>query len=181
MPKIAVCGLDLSLDSKRIVNIVVVTTKSPQTTATMEIGFSHLHSALRWILLILLVLSVSKVMMGGGKRFFEKDRKLALVVLILAHLQLLIGFALYFMKNYSSYLSNLGDQPAYVRFFAIEHMAGMVIAIILITLGYGKVKRGESDAAKMRAVKVFYGLALIIILVSIPWPFREGFAHLGWF
>ncbi len=147
----------------------------------MEIGFTHLHSLLRWILLLLLVISVSKVMLGSTKRFFEKDRKMALVVMILAHVQLLIGFALYFMKDYIGYLSNLGDQTTFYRFFAIEHMAGMVIAIILITLGYGKVKRGTTDAAKMRAVKVFYGLALIIILVSIPWPFREGFAHLGWF
>lgn len=147
----------------------------------MEIGFTHLHSFLRWILLILLVISVSKVMLGSAKRFFEKDRKMALVVMILAHVQLLLGFSLYFMKNYTDYLSNLGDQTAFHRFFAVEHMAGMIIAIILITLGYGKVKRAATDAAKMRAVKVFYGLALIIILVSIPWPFREGFAHLGWF
>lgn len=148
-------------------------------TTHMEIGINHLHSLLRWILLILLVVSVSKVMLGGGKRFFDKDRKLALVVMILAHVQLLLGFALYFLRGYQGQLGDMGNAMA--RFRALEHPLGMILAIVLITIGYGKIKRGVSDAAKFRALKIFYGLALLLILVSIPWPFREGMAGYGWF
>ncbi len=147
----------------------------------METGFEHLHSLLRWIMLILLVITVSKAVIGNGKRFFEKDRKMALFLMILAHVQFLLGVALYFMRGKQEMLGNIGDLTSVSRFAALEHPVGMILAIILITLGYGKVKRGESDGAKIKAVKVFFGLALIIILASIPWPFREGMAHYGWF
>lgn len=145
----------------------------------METGFEHLHSLLRWVLLILMILLVSKAVLGGAKRFFEKDRKLALFTMVVAHIQLLIGFALYFMRGWHELLGEMGN--AAIRFRALEHPLGMLIAIILITMGYGRVKRGANDAAKFKAVKVFFGLALIIILVSIPWPFREGMEAYGWF
>lgn len=145
----------------------------------METGFEHLHSFLRWVLLILMVLLVSKAIVGGAKRFFEKDRKLALFTMVVAHIQLLIGFALYFMRGYHELIGEMSN--AVIRFKTLEHPAGMLLAIILITMGYGRVKRGSTDSAKFKAVKVFFGLALIIILISIPWPFREGMSHYGWF
>lgn len=147
----------------------------------METGFQHLHALLRWILLILMIISVSKAMFGSAGRFFEKDRKMALFIMITAHIQLLLGFSLYFMRNYHLNWSNIGELSTYLRFFTMEHLMGMLLAIVLITLGYGKVKRAENDALKFKAVKVYFGLALVIILVSIPWPFREGFEALGWF
>ena len=145
----------------------------------MATGFEHMHSLLRWILLILLVIVVSKAIIGSSKRFFEKDRKLALFVMIISHIQLLLGFSLYFMRGYQEQLGEMGN--ALIRFRSLEHPLAMIIAILLITMGYGRIKRGASDAAKYKAVKVFYGIALILILVSIPWPFREGMAHYGWF
>jgi len=145
----------------------------------MEIGFNHLHSALRWILLILLVISVSKAVVGSAKRFFEKDRKMALVIMILAHVQLLLGLALYFMRGLQDQMGDMGN--ALARFRAVEHPLGMIVAIVLLTIGYGKIKRGSSDAAKFRALKIYFGLALLLILISIPWPFREGMAGYGWF
>ena len=145
----------------------------------METGFEHLHSLLRWILLLLLVFVVSKAVIGNNSRFFEKDRKAALFTMIFAHLQLLIGLALYFMRGYHNLLGEMSN--AAIRFRTLEHPLGMLIAIILITMGYKRIKAGQSDAAKFKAVKVFYGIALIIILLSIPWPFREGMAHYGWF
>ncbi len=147
----------------------------------MITGLEHLHSFLRWVILLLLLISVTKAMFGSTGRFFEKDRKAALFVMITAHIQLLLGLGLYVMKNYHLNWSSMGELTPYLRFFTMEHLFGMLIAIVLITVGYGKVKRGTSDAAKYKAVKVFYGLALIIILVSIPWPFRAGFEQLGWF
>jgi disulfide bond formation protein DsbB len=147
----------------------------------METGFQHLHSLLRWMLLILMLISVSKALLSAGRRFFGKDRKMALFIMIIAHVQLILGLGLYFMKNYHLNWSDIGELSSYLRFFTMEHLMGMIIAIVLITLGYGKVKRAETDALKFKAVKVYFGIALIIILVSIPWPFREGFEALGWF
>jgi hypothetical protein len=145
----------------------------------MDTALQHMHSGLRWLLLLVLVIAVFKALFGGGTRFFEKDIKLALVVMILAHIQLLIGFALYFINGHFRNFDQM-DIPV-IRFFAVEHMMGMLLAIILITIGYGKAKRGKSDVVKTRAIKVYYGIALIIILASIPWPFRPGFEAMEWF
>jgi uncharacterized membrane protein YphA (DoxX/SURF4 family) len=69
---------------------------------------------------------------------------------------------------------------ASLRFFAIEHMVGMLIAIILVHVGYGFSKKDIPDAMKHKRAILFYGLALLIILVFIPWPFRTVGAGRGW-
>jgi hypothetical protein len=66
-------------------------------------------------------------------------------------------------------------KDAATRFFAVEHFAGMLIAIILITIARGKAK-----VFNYKASSLLYLIALIIILVSIPWPFREGISR-PWF
>ena len=66
-----------------------------------------------------------------------------------------------------------------LRFWAIEHITGMIIAIVLITIGRGKVKRAVDYTAHKKAF-TFFLLALIIILASVPWPFREAVAR-PWF
>ena len=67
------------------------------------------------------------------------------------------------------------------RFFAIEHIIGMLIAIILVHIGYGYSKKNIPDAVKHKRTFLFYGLALLIILISIPWPFRTVGAGRTWF
>jgi len=69
----------------------------------------------------------------------------------------------------------------YNRFFAVEHLAGMLIAIILIHIGKAQGKRPIGDKAKHRRTMIFYLVALLIILASIPWPFREIFHMRGWY
>ena len=61
----------------------------------------------------------------------------------------------------------------YARFFAIEHLTGMLIAIILLHIGKAQGKKAINDRSKHRRTLVFYLLALLIILLSIPWPFRQ--------
>jgi membrane protein DedA with SNARE-associated domain len=66
------------------------------------------------------------------------------------------------------------------RFYGMEHLAGMLVAIILITLGYSKSKRGTTDAEKFKPIKLFYLIGFILILASIPWPFRTALGG-SWF
>ena len=66
-----------------------------------------------------------------------------------------------------------------LRFYTIEHVLLMVVAIALITVGYSKSKKSATDANKFGAVARFYLVGLILILGSIPWPFRDLGA--GWF
>jgi hypothetical protein len=151
----------------------------------MYSGLLHLHSGLRWILLLLLVLIVVRSL-GAAKPFTATDKKLGLFTMIVADIQLLVGLYQWFagslgIKNIQlAGMKEVMSNP-YSRFFAVEHFLGMLIAIILIHIGRGYAKKNIADKVKHKRTLVFFGLALLIILVSIPWPFREIFSGRGWF
>lgn len=134
----------------------------------------HSHSGLRWILLILLVLTIISVFgkRSGKVPFTAGDKKLSLFTLIATHLQAVLGLGLYFMSTKVEFSGNTMSNPVF-RFFTMEHTLMMLIAIILITVGYGHAKK-----ANAKGVFTYYLIALILILAAIPWPFRELGA--GW-
>ena len=68
-----------------------------------------------------------------------------------------------------------------IRFFTVEHTLVMLIAIILLTIGSAKAKKASSDEKKFKTIVWMFTIALILVLASIPWPFREIFAARGWF
>lgn len=141
-----------------------------------------MHSALRWVVLILLVVTLINAWKGRGASFSAKQAKWGLFTMISMHVQLILGLALYFMKGWSSMIGAPGVmQSTVMRFFAVEHLAGMVIAIVFGTLGHSLVKRAATDEMKHRRQLVFFGLAFFLIMLSIPWPVRPGFEAYGWF
>ena len=143
-----------------------------------------MHSALRWVALVLLVLVVVKSVQGsrGNAPFTEGQRKLGLFTMIALHLQLVFGLLLYMMRGWIDILSKDGTMSdSYFRFFAVEHATLMIVAIVLGTLGYSLSKRAADDAAKHKKQALFFGLCLLLIVLGIPWPFRSGFEAIGWF
>jgi hypothetical protein len=146
----------------------------------MEI-LQHTHSGLRWIVLILLIAAISQAM-SGWKQNKPFNRKLALFALISVHTQLLIGLVLYFMGKWYATIETTDEAlKAYNRFFKMEHTAGMLVAIILITIGNARAKRMATDKQKHKTIAIFFGIGLLIILACIPWPFWSRFSNLGWF
>ncbi|MEK6614891.1 MAG: cytochrome B [Bacteroidota bacterium] len=141
----------------------------------MFTGLLHVHSLLRYILLILILISIAKSFSGwvGKKHYLQSDKKFALFTLIAAHLQLVIGLVVYFMSiEVKVALADMGaamKNPA-LRFWSVEHVLMMVIAIVLITVGYSLSKKGKTDEAKHKRVAIFFLLALIVIFLAIPWP-----------
>ena len=123
------------------------------------------HSGWRYIVLILLVIAVINALSGwlGNKTYTEGNRKLNVFTLISAHIQFLIGLVLYFLSP----LTKLPMSDAIGRYFKAEHTAMMIIAIILITVGNAKSKKATDTIAKHRTIAVFFGLALILIIVAI--------------
>ena len=147
----------------------------------------HIHSVGRWIVLLLLLFAIFNSLIAGRRPFIKSDNRLGLLLTIFADIMLLIGIYLYFVgpfgyKTFQKY-SNVGDlmRNSTDRFYAIEHMVGMLIAIVLIHIGKAQARKPMSDRAKHRRTMIFYLLALLIILVSIPWPFREIGAGRGWY
>lgn len=138
-------------------------------------GLKHAHSGLRWIFLILLLLAVVNAFIkwkGNGK-FSSQDQKLNLFTFIFSHIQLLLGLMLYFISPKVQFTADVMKNAA-GRFFTVEHMMMMLIAIILITIGYGKAKRAIENRVKFKTTFMYYFIALLLILIAIPWPPRHG-------
>jgi uncharacterized membrane protein SirB2 len=130
--------------------------------------FLHLHSGFRYIVLLLLLLAIIRAWTDwmGKKSYSEGNRKLNLFTLISAHTMLLIGIVLYFLSPLVQFGSHTMKQPD-TRYWTVEHLTGMIIAIILITIGHSKSKKAKLPEAKHKAIAVFYTLALVIIIVMI--------------
>lgn len=135
----------------------------------------HAHSGLRWLVLIALIAALYQTFVRRGTSGSIMETKSVLYTFILTHLQLLVGLILYFISPKVVFGGDTMSNSLY-RFYTVEHLLGMIIAIALITLGYVKAKKTERPFNK---VFTYYMIALIIILISIPWPFRELGA--GWF
>jgi hypothetical protein len=146
----------------------------------MATGLVHLHNLLRWLILILLVISIAKAYTGwkGKKTFSPGDKKIWLFTMTAAHITLLLGLLQLFFGRYGIITSSLPEGTSvmknkFYRFFWIEHPFIMIISVILITLGYGMAKKSVPDEVKYRKAFVYFLVALIFILIGIPWPFRE--------
>lgn len=128
------------------------------------------HSGWAYLALLLLVVGVVNALMGfSSKRSFTAtDRKISLFALIASHIQLLVGLILYFVSPLG--VAMLGEmKDAAVRLTSLEHPLINIIALVLITMGWSKHKKKESDAEKFKAIWVGYGLGFILILSRIPW------------
>ncbi len=135
-----------------------------------------LHSLFRWLLVAGVIFSMGRSVWAlYAKTGYQPiDRILRSATSGISHVQLIIGLILYVKSPLVTYLrSNPQEALAYmdVAFFGIFHLASMVLAILLITIGAAKAKRAPSDREKYLQVLRWFGLAVLLILVAIPWPF----------
>ena len=128
-----------------------------------------LHSYWAYIVLAVLIFTVINAIIGlvQKKEFTHKEFRLGLFTLITAHIQLLVGFLVYFIGGYQKGLGDMKDSA--VRLLALEHPLMMIIAITLITIGWSKHKKQVKSETKFKTFAIFYGLALVLILARIPW------------
>ena len=135
----------------------------------MLTGMKHLHSTLAIILLLALVFAIIITLINyfGSKPY---NRKIALLGLISAHLQLVVGFVLYFTSPLGvSAFSGENMKNSLSRLYFLEHPLTMLIGIVLITIGYSKSKRATDNFTANKTVLIFYILGLIAIASRIPW------------
>jgi len=141
----------------------------------MYSGTLLVHSWLRWAVLITGVLVVLRAIAGvSGRRLWTPaDDRAALWFTIALDVQLLVGLLLYFalspfttdaMKDFGAAMRT----PA-LRFWAVEHVFGMVIGVALAHVGRVRIRKAEMSRRHLVAV-IFFGIALVAILASIPWP-----------
>lgn len=128
------------------------------------------HSGLRYAVMILLVVAIILSLLGwfGGKKYTSGNKNVNLFTLISVHIQFVLGLVIYFLSPYvgtSDMSSAMKDST--LRYWTVEHGIMMVIAIILVTIGYSKSKRVLDDLAKHRTISLFYIIAFVIIIVAI--------------
>jgi hypothetical protein len=131
-----------------------------------------LHSLVRWAILLFGLWSLINAFMGVlGKRVYGGgDNKSNLFFLISCDIQLVIGLILYIGNGWASQLKYMSN--TYTRFYSMEHGAMMLIALALVHVGRANVKRAPTNAAKHKKALLFFGLAILLIIIAIPWPFR---------
>ena len=132
------------------------------------------HSYWAFLVLILLIGIVINSLIGrfSGRLFSSKDLRISLLGLVFSHIQLLIGFILYFISPWFDQFSQLGMgimKNAESRLYLIEHPLINIIAIILITMGWSMHKRHLNSSKKFLRIALFYGLGLLFLLTRIPW------------
>lgn len=133
-------------------------------------GLQHLHSYFAYLALAAFLFSIIYTAATRNKPFTDANKKVALIGLIAAHLQLVFGIILYFTSPLGlANLSGATMKDSTMRLLALEHPLTMLVAIILITVGYSKSKRATADADKFKYILRMYGIGLVLILSRIPW------------
>lgn len=134
-----------------------------------------------WAYLVLLILLLATfnaiVKYFSNQPFGAKDFRVSLFGLIVTHIQVLLGLLLYFahptlgfgsFRNPDLTMADIMGTPE-LRLFAVEHPLIMIIAVVLITIGYSKHKKQLTSKGKFKMLAIFYTLAFILILSRIPW------------
>ena len=142
-----------------------------------------IHNILRWVVLILAVVALFRAYLGwfGKREYTETDRKVGVYFSVSLDIQLLLGLLLYIFlspitrtafQDFSSAMT-IPD----IRYFAVEHILMMILAVIIVHVGTIFSKRAISDISKFRRAAIWYTVATLVVILAIPWwrPLLPGF------
>lgn len=134
-----------------------------------------IHSWLRWAVLLAGLVAIVRGIAGwsGARGWSRRDDRLASLFTMTLDVQVVLGLLLYFflspfttaaLDDFGAAMKNPG-----LRFWAVEHVFGMLIGVALAHIGHARIRKA-APARKHRLAAIFFGLALLAILLSIPWP-----------
>lgn len=143
-----------------------------------------LHSWSRWLVIVFGLIAIYRAYVGwtGRRRFVGADNGMGASFVGSIHLQVLLGLGLYF--GLSPWGLNAMKQAGAMqdptkRFFGVEHIAVMLLAAVLAQVGRSLSKKAADDTLKHKKAFVFFGIALLLVLIMIPWgiwnPARPAF------
>lgn len=146
----------------------------------MYSAFLLVHSYLRWVVVIVGLLVIARAIAGlsGGRDWRAGDSAGVRVFSIALDIQFLLGLLLYvwlspFIRDaWADMAATMRNAP--LRFFAVEHVTGMLIGIALAHVGKSKIGKAVDAAQKHKLAVVFFSLAMVVIVLSIPWPGMPG-------
>lgn len=135
-----------------------------------------LHSVTRWLVLIFLLLAVFRAWKGHIKKqdFSAFDNMIRVLTVKIVQIQFCIGLGLYVLSpivKYFLYNFTTAVQLRDIRFFGLEHITMMVLAVGIITIGSDKTNKIPDPQQKYKTMAIWFTIGLFLILVSIPWSF----------
>jgi hypothetical protein len=138
------------------------------------------HSWNRWLVLVSAVATLTLAIRGRstGRQWSRTDQRLALVFISALDVQAVLGSLLYFVlspivpKTLSEFKAAM--HVGALRFFAIEHITMMVLALVVAHGAWAYSKRAVSASARQRRVTWGVALTLLLILSAIPWPWTAA-------
>lgn len=134
-----------------------------------------IHNIFRWVVLILALVALIRAYGGWFQKreWTEGDRKAGSYFAISMDIQLLLGLLLYFVLApwFSAVAADFGEamQNPELRFFGLEHVFYMFIAVVMVHVGSVLARRAPESLAKFRRQAIWFTLATILILIAIPW------------
>ena len=134
----------------------------------------YAHNILRWGVIIAGFWAIYLAFTGvNNKRAWQaKDNKAGMWFILFCHLQVVLGLILYIMLGQYSIFSNMseGMKNPETRYWGIEHLLGMLIAVALIQYGRIASKKATVNMIKHKKALIWFSIGMIIILINIPWP-----------
>jgi len=130
-----------------------------------------LHNLLRWVIVIVGVIAVATALRGAFARaaWTGQQNALGRLFTISVDVQLLVGLLLYFVFSpiTTGAFADFGAamQNDHTRFFLVEHLPLMVIAIALVHVGAARARKLNSA----RPAAIFYTVAMVLMVIAIPW------------
>lgn len=151
----------------------------------MYLHLLALHSATRWLVLLFVIIMLirSFVALRLKSRYTKADHILRTLTELVLHIQLVLGVWLYLISPVVSYFwqnFKMAIHMREIRFFGMEHIFMMILAIIIFTIGSAKAKRRVIDEQKFKTQLIWFATGFIIMLTSIPWAFSP-LTHRPWF
>lgn len=145
-----------------------------------------LHSLVRWVVVIAGLAAFIRALLGmsGNRRWSQLDNQLGIGFTSALDLNLLLGLLLYAVLSpittgaFKDMAAAMG--ASVTRFFLMEHSLMMLVAIVVAHIGRSRAKKAATDGAKFKQTAIFFGLALLLILLAIPWPFLATGSGRGW-
>lgn len=142
---------------------------------TLNLIFLSAHNVIRWIVLILGIVLIVRSFLGWFKKwnYQERDKQLTSFFAGVFDMQILIGLILFVTKGWVGQLMNSASEvmkTSFLRFFAVEHWVLMIVAAALIHVGSAKIKKSSDSLNKYKNAAIWFTIAMILTLASIPWP-----------
>lgn len=142
------------------------------------------HSILRWAVLLFGLYAITKSARGlmKNQEYTPNHNMSATLFIASVHLQALLGLLLYVARGWANNFSDMAGAMgnSTIRFWTVEHLFGMVLAVVLIQVGRTKSKKATEAAKKHKISLIFFSIGMLLILAMIPWPFRAELGRSLW-